>query len=270
MSFGEVEWLQHYIVNVHRMHNLQSVVLYGLKNVEVLFWFLHRLPNLKRLTLGCCHLKRIWAPTTSREKIGVVMQLQELELRSIWSLEEIGFEHEVLLQRVERLIIERCTNLTNLASSSVSFSYLTYLEVVNCMMRNLMTCSTAKTLVQLRTMKVSSCTMMVEIITENEGEEVQEVEFKLLRSLELVSLQNLTSFLSADKCDLKFPLLENLVVSECPKMRKFSQVLSAPNIQKVHVVAGEKDKWYWEGDLNATLQKHFTHQVRIIKFIYYR
>ncbi|XP_068488972.1 uncharacterized protein [Phaseolus vulgaris] len=263
MSFREGEWLQNYIVNVHRMHNLQSLVLHGLKNVEILFWFLHRLPNLKRLTLGFCHFKTIWAPASliSHEKIGVVLQLKELELKSIWSLEEIGFEHEVLLQRVERLIIQRCTKLTYLASSSISFSFLTYLEVVNCMMRNLVTCSTAKTLVQLRTMKVSSCPMIVEIVAENGEEEVQEIEFQQLRSLELVSLKNLTSFLSADKCDLKFPLLENLVVSECPKMTKFSQVQSAPNIQKVHVVAGEKDKWYWEGDLNATLQKHFTHQV---------
>ncbi|XP_047177850.1 uncharacterized protein LOC124844879 isoform X2 [Vigna umbellata] len=263
MSFREVEWLQNYIINVHRMQNLQSVVLHGLKNVEVLFWLLHRLPNLKRLTLGFCHLKRIWAPASliSREKIGVVMQLQELELKNIWPLEEIGFEHEVLLQRVERLIIQSCTKLKILASSSVSFSYLTYLEVENCMLRNLMTCSTAKTLVQLKTMKVSSCPMIVEIISENEGEEIQEIEFKLLRSLELVSLQNLTSFMNVDKCDLKFPVMENLVVSECPKMTKFSKVQSAPNLQKVQVVATEKDKWYWEGDLNATLKKHFTHQV---------
>ncbi|KOM37902.1 hypothetical protein LR48_Vigan03g128400 [Vigna angularis] len=263
MSFREVEWLQNYIINVHRMQNLQSVVLHGLKNVEVLFWLLHRLPNLKRLTLGFCHLKRIWAPASliSREKIGVVMQLQALELKNIWPLEEIGFEHEVLLQRVERLIIQCCTKLKILASSSVSFSYLTYLEVENCMLRNLMTCSTAKTLVQLKTMKVSYCPMIVEIISENEGEEIQEIEFKLLRSLELVSLQNLTSFMNVDKCDLKFPVMENLVVSECPKMTKFSKVQSAPNLQKVQVVATEKDKWYWEGDLNATLKKHFTHQV---------
>ena len=66
-------------------------------------------------------------------------------------------------------------------------------------------------------------------------------------------------------CDFKFPSLESLVVTECPQMKKFSKVQRAPNLKKVHVVyiAGEKDKWYWEGDLNDTLQKHFTHQVRI-------
>ncbi|XP_047179244.1 uncharacterized protein LOC124846071, partial [Vigna umbellata] len=263
VSLKEAEWLQKYIVNIYRMHKLEKLTWYRLKNNKILFWFLHRLPNLKSLTLGHCHMKRIWTPESlsSCEKIGGVMQLKELELRRMWSLEEIGFEHDVLLQRVECLIIRGCKKLRNLASSSVSFSYLTSLQVVNCMMKNLMTLSTAKTLNQLTTMKVSSCPLIVEIVKENEEEKVQEVEFKQLKSLELVSLKNLTSFSCAEKCGLKFPLLEKLVVSECPQMRKLSEVQSAPNLQKVHVEAREKDKWYWEGDLNATLQTHFTNQV---------
>ncbi|WVZ05458.1 hypothetical protein V8G54_018804 [Vigna mungo] len=259
VSLKEAEWLQKYIVNVYRMHKLEELTLYRLKNNKILFWFLHRLPNLKSLRLGLSHMKNIWTP--SREKIGGVMQLKELELLNMWSLEEIGFEHNVFLQRVERLIINGCKKLRNLASSSVSFSYLTSIEVVNCMMKNLMTLSTAKSLVQLTTMKVSSCPLIVEIAAENEEEKVQEVEFKQLKSLELVSLQNLTSFSWVEKCDLKFPLLEKLVVSGCPQMTKLSELQSAPNLQKVHVEAGDKDKWYWEGDLNATLQTHFTNQV---------
>ncbi|XP_052728349.1 uncharacterized protein LOC108328951 [Vigna angularis] len=264
MSLKEAEWLQKYIVNVHRMHKLEELTLYGLKNNEIFFWFLHRLPNLKRLTLELCHLKKIWALKSliSPEKIGGVVQLRELKLESMWSLEEIGFEHEVLLQRVERLSIQRCTKLKNLVSSSVTFSYLSYLEVMNCKsMRSLMTCSAAKTLVQLTTLKVCSCPMIVEIVAENKEEKVQEIEFKQLKSLQLVSLQNLSSFSTIKKCELKFPLLEKLVVSECPRMTKFSEDQNVPNLQKVHVVAGEKDKWYWEGDLNATLQKHFSDQV---------
>ncbi|WVZ07083.1 hypothetical protein V8G54_020429 [Vigna mungo] len=269
MSYREVEWLQKYIINVHQMHKLQSVVLEGLKNVKVLFWFLHRLPNLKRLILRFCQTRRICGPVTdiSREKIGVVMQLKELELTDMWSLEEIGFEHDMLLRRVQHLIIESCTKLKTLASSSVSFRRLTYLEVVTCMMKNLMTYSTAKTLDQLTTMKVSSCPMIVSIVAKNEEENVQEIEFKQLRSLELFALPNLTSFMTVDKCVLKFSLLENLIVSECPQMTKLSEVLSTPDLQKVHVVTGENDKWYWEGDLNATLQKYFPYQVLTRSFI---
>ncbi|XP_022635883.1 probable disease resistance protein At5g63020 [Vigna radiata var. radiata] len=263
VSLKEAEWLQKYIVNAYRMHKLEELALYRLKNNKILFWFLHRLPNLKSLILELCHMKRIWTPErlSSCEKIGGIVQLKELELYNMWSLEEIGFEHDVLLQRVERLIIFGCKKLRNLASSLVSFSYLTSIEVVNCMMKNLMTLSTAKSLVQLTTMKVISCPLIAEIAAENEEEKVQEVEFKQLKSLELVSLQNLTSFSSVEKCDLKFPLLEKLVVSGCPQMTKLSEVQSSPKLQKVHVEEGDKDKWYWEGDLNATLQTHFTNQV---------
>ncbi|KAG4922369.1 hypothetical protein JHK86_051182 [Glycine max] len=252
ISLKEAEWLQKYIVSVHRMHKLQILVLYGLENTEIPFWFLHRLPNLKSLTLGSSQLKRIWAPASliSRDKIGVVMQLKELELKSLLSLEEIGFEHHPLLQRIERLVISRCLKLTNLASSKVSFSYMTHLEVMNCRsMRSLMTSSTAKSLVQLTTMKVSFCEMIVEIVAENEEEKVQEIEFRQLKCLELVSLQNFTGFSSSEKCNFKFPLLESLVVSECPQiMKNFSIVQSAP----AH---------FWEGDLNDTLQKHFRDKV---------
>ncbi|RDY12350.1 putative disease resistance protein, partial [Mucuna pruriens] len=263
MSLKEAEWFKKNIVGVQRMHKLQSLVLCGLKNTEIHFWFLHRLPNLESLTLELCHLKRIWAPASliSHEKIGVVMQLKELELKKVWYLEEIGFEHDQLLQRVERLVIQGCLNkFTNLVSSSVSFSYLTHLEVRSCTgLRYLLTTSIAKSLVQLTTMKVSLCKRMVEIFAENKEEKVQEIEFRQLKSLELVTLQNLKSFCSSEECDFKFPLLENLVVSGCSQMTKFSKVGSAPNLRKVHVVATEKDKWYWEGDLNGTIQK-FTAQ----------
>jgi len=194
------------------------------------------------------------------------MQLKELRLKGMWPLEEIGFEHDVLLQRIECLVIEGCKKLRNLGPSSISFGYLRYLEVVDCRMRSLMTPSTAKTLVQLKTMKVSYCPRIVDIVAENVEKEVEVIEFNQLKSLELVSLQNLTSFSNGEKCELKFPLLEELVVSECPKLKKLFGVRSAPNLEKVHVVAGEKDKWYWEGDLNSTLKKHFTDQVCIIIF----
>lgn len=267
VSLKEVEWLQYYIVSVHRMHKLQSLALYGLKNIEILFWFLHRLPNLESLTLANCLFKRIWAPTSlvALEKIGVVVQLKELILTNLFHLEVIGFEHDPLLQRVKRLLINGCLKLTSLVPSSVSFCYLSYLEVVNCIsLKNLMTSSTAKSLVHLTTMKVGFCQKVVEIVEEENG---HDIEFKQLKALELISLQCLTSFCSSDKCDFKFPLLENLVVSECPQMRKFSKVQSAPNLRKVHVVAGEKDRWYWEGDLNDTVQKIFKDQVYIRLFI---
>ncbi|KAG2404396.1 uncharacterized protein HKW66_Vig0113180 [Vigna angularis] len=115
------------------------------------------------------------------------------------------------------------------------------------------------TLVQLTIMKVSLCQGIEKIVAEEEKTQV--IEFRHLKAIELVSLPSLTCFCSSEKCDLKFPSLENLVVSDCLLMETFSEVQSAPNLRKIHVLVGEKDRWYWEGDLNSTLQKLSTDKV---------
>lgn len=126
-----------------------------------------------------------------------------------------------------------------------------------------MTSSTAMTLVQLTIMKVSLCQGIEKIVAEEEKTQV--IEFRQLKAIELVSLPSLTCFCSSQMCDLKFPSLENLVVSDCLLMETFSEVQSAPNLRKIHVAAGEKDRWYWEGDLNTTLRKLSTDKVCIYK-----
>jgi len=262
ISSKEAKWLQFYIVSVHRMHKLKSLVLSGLKNTEIVFWLLHRLPNLESLTLMNCLFKEFWASTSlaTDEKIGIVVQLKELVFNNVWYLQSIGFEHGLLLQRVEHLVVSGCPKLKSLMPPLASFSYLTYLEVTDCLgLLNLMTSSTAKSLVQLLTLKVSLCEDMKKIIKKEEKRQV--IEFRQLKAIELVSLENLTCFCSSEKCDLKFPSLENLLVSDCPKMETFCEIQSAPNLRKVHVAAGEKDRWYWERNLNATLKKISTDQV---------
>nr|AER13169.1 Rpp4C3 [Phaseolus vulgaris] len=260
ISWKEAEWLQLYIVSVHRMHRLKSLVLSGLKNTEIVFWLLNRLPNLESLTLMNCLVKEFWASTNpvTDAKIGVVVQLKELMFNNVWFLQNIGFKHCPLLQRVERLVVSGCGKLKSLMPHMASFSYLTYLEVTDCLgLLNLMTSSTAKSLVQLVTLKVSFCESM-EIIVQQEEQQV--IEFRQLKAIELVSLESLTCFCSSKKC-LKFPSLENLLVTDCPKMKTFCEKQSAPSLRKVHVAAGEKDTWYWEGNLNATLRKISTGQV---------
>ncbi|CAJ1816601.1 unnamed protein product [Sphenostylis stenocarpa] len=260
ISLKEAEWLRDYNFS-HRMHKLQSLVLSGLKNTDILFWLLHRLPNLESITLKNCLFEGVWGSTgLAAHKTGVVVQLTELIINNLSYLQNIGFEHDLLLQRVERLVISGCVKLKSLLPSSVSFSYLTYLEVTECSgLRILMTSSTAMTLVQLTIMKVKLCQGIEKIVAEEEKTQV--IEFRQLKAIELVSLQSLTCFCSSKKCDLKFPSLENLVVSDCPLMETFSKVQSAPNLRKMHVAAGEKDRWYWEGDLNTTLRKLSTDKV---------
>jgi len=264
ISLKEAEWLRDYIFSVHRMHKLQSLVLSALENIEILFWLLHRLPNLESITLKGCLFEGIWDSTSlgSHEKIGVVVQLKELIINNLRYLQNIGFEHDLLLHRVERLVVSECPKLESLLPFSVSFSYLTYLEVTNCSgLRNLMTSSTAMTLVQLTIMKVSLCEGIEKIVAEDEKQKV--IEFKQLKAIELVSLPSLTCFCGSEICNLKFPSLENLVVSDCLLMETFSKVQSAPNLRKIHVTEGEKDRWFWERDLNTTLRKLSADKVSI-------
>ncbi|XP_028782835.1 uncharacterized protein LOC114738939 [Neltuma alba] len=265
----ERKWLQDTIGNnVYLMRNTKELHFERLSSIEILFWFLHIFPNLESLNLFNSVLKEVLSDGSHAflEKIGTVVRLKNM---SLWYSDiplNIGFENGAILQRVEKLCIVECHYLANLTPSSLALTQLSHLEVSNCnKLKSLLTSSTAKTLVQLTMMKVSQCAMMEEIVTVEENEEVKqdEIVFGKLRSLELVSLRNLSSFCNS-QCKLVFqcPLLEEVKVSDCLKLEKFSEKILSPNLEKVDIVEGEEgDKWYWEGDLNATIQKIFTDKV---------
>ena len=134
--------------------------------------------------------------------------------------------------------------------------------MVNCDgLQSLMSASTAKSLVQLNTMKVVKCESLKEIVRKD-GKKSDKVVFQQLKALELVSLKNLKSFCVSD-CDFEFPSLEKLVVSACYNMDKFSgKDPSSPILQNIHVVHGKENKGFcWDGGINATIQKIFQEKV---------
>ncbi|XP_028759120.1 uncharacterized protein LOC114718038 [Neltuma alba] len=253
--------------NVNLMLSMKDLTFDGLSSIEILFWFLHRCPNLESLNLRNS-TKEVMPKGghVSLEEIGTVVQPKNMTVEFSDIPLNIGFENGAILQRVENLCIVECYYSTKLIPSSLELTYLSYLEVSKCDgLRSLLTSSTAKSLVRLTTMKVAQCAMMEEIVTveENEGEKQDEVVFCKLKSLELVSLRNLTSFSnSQSKAVFTFPSLERVKVSECLKLEKFSEKISTPSLDKVDILEGEEgNKWLWEGDLNATIQKIFTHEV---------
>ncbi|TKY63988.1 Disease resistance protein RPS2 [Spatholobus suberectus] len=242
------------------MQSLKMLVLTSVNNGELLCQFLYRMPNLENLTLlNSDHLHK----ESSVPCLGTVLKLKELVLFSS-KIKDLGFERDPVLQRLEFLSLEFCNDLIKLASPSVSLTHLTYLEVESCSgFRNLMASSTAKSLVQLKTMKVIQCDEIKEIVT-NEGNEegkVMEIVFSKLITVELVALKYLTSFCNYENCDFKFPSLEILIVRECPMMETFTKSHTrelAPKLQNIVAVEGEEEAtWQWEGDLNTTIQKVF-------------
>ncbi|XP_052724019.1 putative disease resistance protein At4g19050 [Vigna angularis] len=244
----------------HRRDNLEELSLSRLTNTEILYSFLYRNPNLKSLSLNYCFFEKIVPPKedTEIENLGVVPNLKSLMLIDLFNLKELSFEPDIILERLEFLILKNCCLMITIAPSSVSFTRLTNLEVVNCdRLQSLMTASTAKSLVQLNTMKVVKCESLMEIVRKD-GEQSDRIVFQQLKALELVSLKNLKSLCVSD-CDFEFPSLEKLVVSACYNMDKFSnRVTISPILQNVHVVHGKENKrCCWEGDINATVQKIF-------------
>ncbi|KAK7382138.1 hypothetical protein VNO80_00859 [Phaseolus coccineus] len=244
----------------HRRDNLEELSLSRSMDTEILYSFLHRNPNLKSLSLSNCFFEKIvpLKEDTEIENLGVVPNLKSLKLIDLPNLEEIGFEPDIILERLEFLILQNCPCMNTIAPSSVSFTRLTNLEVVNCDgFQSLMSASTAKSLVQLNSMKVVKCESLMEIVRKDGGKS-DKVVFQQLKALELVSLKNLKSF-CVSNCDFEFPSLEKFVVSACYNMDKFSEtVSSSPILQSIHVVHGKENKRFcWEGGINATIQKVF-------------
>ncbi|KAK7275110.1 hypothetical protein RIF29_16217 [Crotalaria pallida] len=250
----------------YMMHNLKELCLNNLESIDLLYWFLHRIPNLEILNLSTPrkYIKKLVPDGIPEEKLGTVVQLKELTL--IWSdITDIGFQRGPILQRVERLVLMGCWELINFVDSSVSLSHLTYLEVNRCKkLKNIMASSTAKSLVQLTTLRVIHCEGMTEIIS-NEGKEGEEekVVFSKLITLELVELEKLELFYSYQNCKIEFPALEKLIVRDCPRMETFTKShLIAPKLQNILAIEGEEEgRWFWQGDLNSTIQKGFTDEV---------
>ncbi|KAL6335867.1 hypothetical protein AAG906_003492 [Vitis piasezkii] len=141
-----------------------------------------------------------------------------------------------------------------LVPSSVTFENLATLDVWSCgSLVNLLPPSTAKSLVQLKNLKVGGSDMMKEVVSKEKAKQHMRLLLKI-RHIALVCLANLTNFCLGGYT-FTFPSLDHLVVEECPKMKVFSQGFSTtPRLERVDVADNE---WHWEGDLSTTIQKLF-------------
>ncbi|KAI9112335.1 hypothetical protein K1719_016858 [Acacia pycnantha] len=107
--------------------------------------------------------------------------------------------------------------------STVTCSQLTYLEVQNCNgLIHLITLSTAKSLVNLTRMMIKNCNSLEQVVAEDREESKDVLAFHNLWVLELECLPRLKMFCSASYCLLELPWLEEVVISNCPRMGIFS------------------------------------------------
>jgi len=191
--------------------------------------------------------------------------LFELEnLKLVWQ-EDFPLDHP-LFQYLEELNVVNCPSLICLVPSSTSFTNLTYLIVENCKeLIYLITYSTAKSLVQLKILKIKNCEKMLDVVKIDEEKAEENIIFENLEYLKFTSLSSLRSFCYGKQAII-FPSLLFCTVKGCPQMKIFSSALTvAPCLTRIEV---EEKDMRWKGDLNTTIEQMFKEKVHNVIIIY--
>ncbi|XP_044477896.1 probable disease resistance protein At4g27220 isoform X7 [Mangifera indica] len=106
------------------------------------------------------------------------------------------------------------------------FENLTFLYVNHChKLVNFTTTSIAGSLVQLKELSISDCSMLTEIVENNGDATTIEIVFEKLCKVSLNRLESLTCFCSKNY-SFTFPSLKELFITECPSMNTFFKGIS--------------------------------------------
>ncbi|XP_028789186.1 uncharacterized protein LOC114745204 [Neltuma alba] len=252
------QWKDHYLSKLKRlrMSNFDDKLA-----ATFLDSIVQKAPNLKDLIIDHSSLSEIFRDERAAYKEGENKINTQLEFLLLYNLQlqhicREGCKIDPILEVLEILCVKKCANLKTLVPSSVTFSHLTYLEIIECNgLINLIYSSTATSLVNLQGITLKECNSLEEIVTQGMKEARDEIIFRSLRTLELESLQRLNSF-SSSHYFFRFLLLERVVVRHCPRMKTFCErATSTPMLRKVIIKEGEDEEWFWEGDLNRTITK---------------
>uniref|UniRef100_A0A0V0HGP0 Putative ovule protein n=1 Tax=Solanum chacoense TaxID=4108 RepID=A0A0V0HGP0_SOLCH len=159
-------------------------------------------------------------------------------------------------ESMEEIIIWGPNSISALCSHQLPTAYFTKLQtliVKNCgKLRNLMSPSVAKGLLNLQVLSIDNCESMEEVITKGEG--IMTL-FRLLKELDLIGLPKLGHFFLTEHA-LEFPFLTDVYIDDCPEMKTFVQQgisVSTPSLEWVNFDY-EKVK---VDDLNKWIQQRF-------------
>ncbi|KAF2294475.1 hypothetical protein GH714_011728 [Hevea brasiliensis] len=239
------------------------------KSLVPLFSLLPGFPNLQNLEVLDSSLKQLFPCegfVGDQEDTTAFPPIRALKLKNLDDLKHVWESdcqlHNPLFQSLENLEMESCGNLIFLVPSSASFRNLKALKVSECnALINIVTSSTAKSMVQLEKLAVTSCNMLTEIVGGDQEDGIgstDEIVFSKMKTLRLEDLQSLKSF-CLGSYTFNFPSLEQLTVHKCPKLRIFTAgVSSTPKLGKFGGVwtSWQLDrKRHWEGNLNATIEQ---------------
>uniref|UniRef100_M1AQV8 Leucine-rich repeat n=1 Tax=Solanum tuberosum TaxID=4113 RepID=M1AQV8_SOLTU len=155
-------------------------------------------------------------------------------------------EHALECSHLEELSISRVNSISVVCSHQLPTAYFTELEtlqVVGCgKLRNLISPSMAKGLLNLQVLYIKECESMEEVITKGEG--IMTL-FPLLEQLVLTDLPKLGNFFLTEHA-LEFPLLRNVTIRGCPGMKTFvlqGISVSTPSLKRVNRDRDDLFKW---------------------------
>lgn len=173
---------------------------------------------------------------------------------------DLGFDHE------SQVIFDRLKILWIAYSGSVRYPFhhhkffislvegLEELHLYGHGSTSLFPSSLATKLVNLRSLRISSCDE-TEQVTEEEEEDATLLLFPKLNELLLLGLPKLVSFSGSRKCVVELPSLTKVNILGCPVMKCFSRgPLTAPNLESIVI---ENRHFGGETDLNKVLQQHY-------------
>ncbi|KAH1084303.1 hypothetical protein J1N35_024064, partial [Gossypium stocksii] len=237
-------------------------------SVVFLISFLRRFYNLKSLELGCCSIKELVSfENDAFEDKDMIITIPKVKILRLYMVNDIrhlwkqDFPLGHICASLECLQGLKCGNLINLGLDLSFSENLTTLDVWKCeKMTELITSLKTQSLACLVTMKIRECERMREVVASDGDETSYEIVFRALKHLELHCLQSLSSFCSRNYT-LRFPSLEQVTLSQCPRMKNFNQgELTTPKLQKVQLT--ETDfRGRWAGDLNATVEQLYQERV---------
>ncbi|XP_039010173.1 probable disease resistance protein At4g27220 isoform X2 [Hibiscus syriacus] len=168
--------------------------------------FLERFYNLEELCISACEIKELFCIEGDTGNKGTydrtLSTIRKIKLTHLENLKRYLWKQDVQVDRIlpnlETLEVYNCRNLMSLGSSSASFQNLTTLKVSKCKgMEYLDTCLAVQGLSQLKQLIIRECISMNEIVGSGEDEATCNIIFSRLKSLELVNLPRLQSFVQA-------------------------------------------------------------------------
>ncbi|KAL5066893.1 hypothetical protein RYX36_017780, partial [Vicia faba] len=185
-------------LEVNNCDSLEAIFdVKGMKSNESIL--IKQSSQLKTLTLSCLsNLEHIWNEDPHEiMNFGNLCSVDVSSCQGLLYIFSLSMCHEDFPLNLEDLYVNSCPSLICLIPSSTSFTNMTSLEVNGCKeLFYLITSSTAKSLVQLRELRIKKCEKMLDVVKIDDEKVEEDIIFENLKILKFITLLSLRSFSS--------------------------------------------------------------------------